>query len=414
MSHLVEVWLGESATRVGTLRYDARGNRESSAFEYAATWLKDGYALSPGLPLVRGLQFHKSAGRGSVFHDPIADTEPDGWGKKVILRDHAKRRNEARTSGVTSPALLTSLDILLGVDDVSRVGALRFRDQNGQFARVATHRRAPPLIELSSLLAASRAVELNQETKADLAYLLGRGTSLGGLRPKCSVIDADGTLAIGKFPSVQDERAVTKAEVLALQLARRCGINAADARIVLADNIPVAVIRRFDRVADGRLMYISAASMLGVDSTDDGEHSYTEIVDAIRRYGAAPQVDIEELWRRVAFSIAINNVDDHLLNHGFLHADRGLWRLSPAFDLNPFPDRAPELKTWISEDAGPDASIDALLAVAPYFRISKSRAAEIRQQVDDVVASWRVAGEAIGMTTSELDAFADAFEMQRR
>ena len=129
-------------------------------------------------------------------------------------------------------------------------------------------------------------------------------------------------------------------------------------------------------------MYISAATMLGVERTHPEEHSYTEIVDAIRVHGAQAQADIEELWRRIAFSILITNIDDHLLNHGFLHETRDQWRLSPAFDMNPSPDRVRELKTWISEEAGPDATVEGLMSVIPYFRISPTRAQEILGEVE--------------------------------
>jgi serine/threonine-protein kinase HipA len=222
-------------------------------------------------------------------------------------------------------------------------------------------------------------------------------------------------LAIGKFPSVTDERSVTKGEVLALRLARRAGINAADARIVESDGSVVALIRRFDRTPEGgRLMYVSAATMLGAEPGDHGEHSYTEIVDALRRYGHEPLADIEELWRRIAFSILITNVDDHLLNHGFLHVTRGQWRLSPAFDINPFPERLRELKTWISEETGPEASIDALMSVTAYFQITPERARTILAEVEHAVSGWREEGRGLGMTSIECEAFADAFEHRER
>jgi serine/threonine-protein kinase HipA len=312
---------------------------------------------------------------------------------------------------------LSDLDFLLEVDDASRVGALRFQDEQGAFQRSAEpgRRAAPPLIELARLAAASRSVETNSETAADLAYLRGRGTSLGGLRPKCTVVDEKGRLSIGKFPSVADERAVTKGEVLAMRLASAAGIQAAKARLVDSDGVPVALIRRFDRSdGGGRVLYTSAATMLGAEPGDPGEHAYTEIVDALRVHGAATQADVEELWRRVAFSILITNVDDHLLNHGFLHAGHGLWRLAPAFDLNPFPDRVRELKTWISPEAGPDATIDALRSVAQYFKISRGRAKEVLAHVEHVVAGWRDEGRSLGMSDAELEPFASAFEHPER
>jgi serine/threonine-protein kinase HipA len=309
------------------------------------------------------------------------------------------------------------MDYLLAVDDGSRVGALRLQEDEGRYQRTVEEgrRTTPPLIELGQLLAATRAVETNTETGADLAYLRGRGTSLGGLRPKCSVVDDDGHLAIGKFPSVGDERAVTKGEVLALTLARKAGIDAAQARLVDSDGAPVALIRRFDRTGNGhRLMYVSAATMIGAETGDATEHSYTEIVDALRQYGSQPAADIEALWRRIAFSILITNVDDHLHNHGFLHVDRGQWRLAPAFDINPFPERVRELKTWISEETGPEATIDALMSVIAYFRISPDRAKAILAEVDGAVAAWREEGRALGMTAHDLDSFSEAFEHGER
>jgi serine/threonine-protein kinase HipA len=336
----------------------------------------------------------------------------------VILRDYAKHRQEITATGTAPPHTgLNPVDFLLAVDDENRVGALRFQDEQGVFQRAAEEgrRTAPPLIELAHLMNASRAVEMNSETSADLAYLRGRGTSLGGLRPKCSVIDNNGMLSLGKFTSVSDDRAVTKGEVLALQLARTAGINASEARIIDSDGVPVALIHRFDRPrSGGRIPYISAATLLGAEPSDPFEHAYTDIVDALRRYGADAQVDIQELWRRIAFSILINNVDDHLHNHGFLHAARGQWRLAPAFDINPFPDRARELKTWISEDAGPAASIDALMSIASYCSINNAEALAVLGKVERAVSRWRELGKALSMTTRELDQFADAFEHPER
>jgi len=420
MKRSIRVFLGNDARLVGTLRFDAQGTRESAAFEYDAAWLASGdhFAIEPGLPLVTGPQFHRKLHSGSVFHAVIADTEPDGWGRRVILRDHAKLRQQARLQGEkVEPAHLNALDFLLAVDDSSRVGALRFQDEEGIFQRAQQEgrRTAPPLIELSHLLAATRAVESNSETADDLAYLRGKGTSLGGLRPKCTVIDDDGQLAIGKFPSITDERAVTKGEVLALRLARAARIRAADTRLIDSDGIPVALVRRFDRNTAGeRAMYISAATMLGVERTDPEEHAYTEIVDAIRIHGAEVQADIDELWRRMAFSILITNLDDHLLNHGFLYDGQGQWRLSPAFDINPAPERLRELKTWISEEAGPEATIENLMSAIRYFRIPLKRAKEILGEVEHAVSAWREEGRALGMSEVELAQFADTFEHAER
>lgn len=420
MRRTIRVYLGDAPRLLGTIRHDQQGARESAAFEYDATWLAtpNRFSIDPALQLVAGAQFHKKTREGSIFHAAIADIEPDGWGRRVIQRDHAKRRQEARRANhEADDRPLNALDFLLAVDDLSRVGALRLQDEEGVFRRATDvgQRTAPPLIELGHLLAATRAVETNSETAADLAYLRGRGTSLGGLRPKCTVVDDKGRLSIGKFPSVADERAVTKGEVLALRLAATAGIDAAEAHLVDSDGTPVALIRRFDRPeGGGRLMYVSAATMLGAEPGDRGEHSYTEIADALRQHGATPQADIEELWRRMAFSVLITNVDDHLRNHGFLHFDRGQWRLSPAFDINPFPERLRELKTWVSEDTGSEATIEALMSVTPYFGIATPRAREILKAVETAVAGWRDEGHALGMTSDEIDQFADAFEHAER
>jgi serine/threonine-protein kinase HipA len=420
MKRTIKVFLGDEPKWVGTLHYDAVGSRERAAFAYAETWLGTAgrFALEPGLPLVAGPQFHRKVPNGSVFHGAFSDTEPDGWARRVILRDHAKRRQAARRAGKEPEAAqLQAIDFLLAVDDASRVGALRFQDEAGVFCRATEpgRRTAPPLIELKQLLSATRAVETENETAADLAYLRGRGTSLGGMRPKCTVVDDDGQLAVGKFPSVEDERPVTKGEVLAMQLARASGLQVADARLVDSDGVPVTLIRRFDRTAGGgRIPYVSAATLLGADPAHPKEHFYTEIVDALRIHGADAQSDIEELWRRIAYFVLITNVDDHLHNHGFLHASRGQWRLAPAFDLNPFPDRMRELKTWISEDTGPEATIEALLSVLPYFQLSRAKAKEILCRIERALSQWRKTGLALGMTNQELDQFADAFEHPER
>lgn len=420
MKRSIKVFVSDEARWAGTLHYDAVGSRERAAFSYADAWLvsADRFALDPALLLVAGPQFHRKVPNASVFHGAFADTEPDGWARRVILRDHAKRRQAARRAGQKPEAVqLLAIDFLLAVDDASRVGALRLQDEAGVFCRATEpgRRTAPPLIELKHLLSATRAVETESETAADLAYLRGRGTSLGGMRPKCTVVDEDGRLAIGKFPSVQDERPVPKGEVLAMQLAKASGLGVAEARLVDSDGVAVALIRRFDRTADGgRIPYVSAATLLGADAAEAQEHFYTEIVDALRIHGAEVHLDLEELWRRLAFFVLITNVDDHLHNHGFLHVSHGQWRLAPAFDLNPFPDRVRELKTWISEETGPEATIEALLSVLSYFQIPRSRAKEILGRIELALSKWRQVGAALRMTSRELDQFADAFEHPER
>lgn len=410
----VQLCIGKAGLPVGWLVYVRQGRRENSAFAYDEDWLASTarFNVSADLQLLAGHQSHKAASLyDSVFHGAIADTAPDAWGRRVIARDHAKRRKD-------DPRLpaLTELDYLLAVDDFSRVGALRLRDPNGAWQRMTMsgQRSTPPLIELERVFLASRAVERGDETAEDLRYLQGRGTSLGGMRPKCTLIDEDGRLAIGKFPSVGDARSVTRGEVLALKLAALAGIDAAPARIVLLGEVPVAVIGRFDRdQADGRIPYQSAASLL--QASRDEDRSYTEIADAIRAHGHAPMQDVRQLWRRLVFNLLITNVDDHLQNHGFLHVAHGQWRLAPAFDINPFPDKDRESKTWLSEQDGPITDVGMLLARATYFGLDEAQALTVLAQVHTAVANWRrvaLSGE-VGLRQEELDDFAPAFEHEQ-
>ena len=420
----LDVLVGE--VLVGQLRFTHEGRREHSAFTYTDSFLSEHarFEIDPTLPLVAGPQFppHTKLADASRFHSAIADTEPDGWARRVILRDHAKRRQAAKAAGESLPPLATALDFLLAVDDYARIGALRFRDAHGICLRASAHgkRTAPPLLELPDLLRASRAVEQQTETLSDLEYLRGRATSVGGMRPKCSVRDDHWGLCLGKFPSVSDERPYTTGEVLALRLAHRAGISAAEARLVNSDGVAVTVVRRFDRVWDAtaneerRLLYVSAATLMGLAPGTDTESSYTDMADVIRQRSADATADLEELWRRVAFSILITNVDDHLHNHGFLHVQAALWRLSPAFDVNPFPDRVRELKTWISDEEGPEASIAALMGVSTYFGLSRARAAVVLGDVESAVAGWREEAVLLGMTDADIDSFADAFEHHER
>ncbi len=412
----MEVWIGEEAQPVGALGFSSSGQRQRSIFQYDERWLASPgrFEVSPDLPLTADRQFHKPRERGdSFFHHALADTEPDGWGCKVIARDHARRRQRAAASGKPEGSnALGGLDYLLGVDDFSRVGALRLRDPDGRFVRATEpgERGSPPLLELADLLRASHAVERGTETERELKYLRGRGTSLGGLRPKCTVVDDDGHLAIGKFPSVADDRAVTRGEVLALRLAALAGVEAAHARIVSAEGIPVALVRRFDRTITGRLPYLSGTSMLLASRDED--HAYTELAERIVSVAPDPRRDLAELWRRIVFSMLITNVDDHLHNHGFLHAGHGQWRLSPAFDLNPFPDKDRELKTWLTEETGPTGSIDQAVAAAVRFRLTQKAAVRILGEVERAVARWREVARSrdVGMTARELAAFEPAFE----
>lgn len=410
----VQLCAGKAGTPVGSLTYTRQGRRENSTFAYHDSWLTnpDHFNISADLQLAPGHQSHKAASaHDSVFHGAIADTAPDAWGRRVIARDHAKRR---RTDPTLAP--LTELDYLLAVDDFSRVGALRLLGPDGQWQRTVPEgrRRTPPLIELEQTYRASRALERGEETTEDLRYLQGKGTSLGGMRPKCTMLDEDGRLAIGKFPSIGDTRSVTRGEVLALKLAEKAGIPAAPARIVLLGETPIAVIRRFDRGADDtRIPYQSAATLLQASREED--RSYTELVDALHTHAKNPTADIQQLWRRILFNLLITNVDDHLQNHGFLHVDNGHWRLAPAFDINPFPDRERESKTWLSEEDGPITDIHMLMARASWFSLNEQQTRQILGEVHQAVRQWKkvALSPEVGLRTAELGDFSAAFEHEQ-
>jgi serine/threonine-protein kinase HipA len=412
IKHQASVCVGRAAIEVGDLTFVRDGHREYSAFAYDRSWLgyADRFEISPDLPLHEGHVTRRAASEeDSPFPAALADTEPDTWGTRIIQRAHAKRRQH-------DPALgpLSRFDILAAVDDFSRVGALRLRDANGQFLRSESAFRTPQLVELNKIYAAARAVEQNTETEADLRYLQGKATSLGGLRPKCTVLDADGALALGKFPSITDTRSIVRGEVLALKLARLVGLDAAQARVEMIEGTAVAVIRRFDRTLDtARIAYLSGGSLLQARRGED--RAYTEIADALRRIGARPTEDLRELWRRMLFNLLISNVDDHLWNVGVLYAGNNQWRLAPAFDVNPFPDRARESKTWLSEETGPITSLRQLIDGCTYFGLKRERAEEDAAAMAATLAGWRTVAISrdVGLTDAELEAFAPAFEHEQ-
>jgi serine/threonine-protein kinase HipA len=406
------VFVGENPIELGKLSYEKKGQKSTSAFLYSDSWLRNPnqFALSPDLPLISGYQFHSArTSDESAFFACFSDVEPDGWGKMVIQRDFAKQRKDG--VGNDRAAHFNDFDYLMWISDFSRIGAIRLRDSEGIFQRRADlKRQTPPLIELPQLLRASKAIEENQETLNDLEYLRGVGTSLGGLRPKCSIIDSDGSLAIGKFPSVGDTRSIVHGEVLALHLAKRCGIDAASSQVIDSDGIPVALIKRFDRNGPKRLMYLSANSLLQAKSHQ--QYSYEDIASLIRTISPKAKYDLGQLWRRMIFNILINNVDDHLKNHGFLHTTDDQWVLAPAFDLNPFPDKMRALKTWISLQSGEFASLDEALTISKSFELSKKEAKVILSEMRSIVSTWKPIAQNLGMNARDIDQYAPAFEYQ--
>jgi serine/threonine-protein kinase HipA len=402
---LVFVDLAGAPALVGRLWSRARKGRESATFEYDKAWLEhpERFALEPALTLGPGPQ-HTDADK--ALFGALGDSAPDRWGRVLMRRAERKRAQH----GARAPRTLMEIDFLLMVDDEVRQGALRFALRpEGPFLAPADENRIPPVVNLPRLLAATERVADETDTDDDLRLLMAPGSSLGGARPKAAARECDGQLAIAKFPQRNDETDVELWEALSLKLARQAGITVPDSRIESVSGRNVLVVRRFDREGANRISFLSAMSMLG--AKDNETHSYIEIADAIRRYGAQPDADLKELWRRIVFTVLISNTDDHLRNHGFLYTGPRGWRLSPAFDLNPVPvDVKPRiLHTSIGID-DPTASLALAMENAEYFGLSADDARRIAGAVGTAVSHWRNEARALGLTQSAIDRMASAFE----
>lgn len=402
---LVYVDLDRVPLLVGRLWSRTRKNRESATFEYDDAWLRNParFSLEPALQLGPG-PYHTAA--DIPMFGALGDSAPDRWGRALMRR--MERRRAEREGG--APRTLQEIDYLLLVDDEARQGALRFAEQDGgPFLRDEGLKRIPPLIELPQLLSAAEHVTEETDTEEDLRLLFAPGSSLGGARPKASVIEKDGGLAIAKFPRKDDEINTVVWEAVSLALARKSGIPVPAFRVENIAGKPVLLLRRFDRDAKQRIPFLSAMSMLG--ARDNEAHSYMEIVDALRQHGAAPKEDMEALWRRLTFNILISNTDDHLRNHGFLYKGQTGWRLSPAYDLNPVPTDIKQriLSTAISEDDN-TASLELAFEVAGYFGMNAGKAKAIAAEVGQAVSKWRVEAAHHGLAKKEIDRMASAFE----
>jgi serine/threonine-protein kinase HipA len=402
---LVYVDLEGVPDRVGRLWARVRKDKETATFQYDAGWLQHPtrFSLEPALGLDPG-PFHAQA--DMPMFGAIGDSAPDRWGR-ALMRRMERRRAELEA---TTPRTLQEIDYLLLVDDEARQGALRFAErEGGPFLRERGVTRIPPLVELPQLLSATDRVIAEDPTDEDLRLLLAPGSSLGGARPKVSVREQDGHLAIAKFPRRDDEYNTVVWEAVALELARKAGVSVAEARVETVDGRSVLLLRRFDRDGVRRIPFLSAMSMLG--ARDNQTRSYLEIVDALRQHGAAPLEDVRALWRRMVFNILISNTDDHLRNHGFLYEGQAGWRLSPAYDLNPVPvDIKPRiLSTAVNEDDA-TASLALAMGVAGYFELTDPEARAMAGAVGRAVAPWRGEAARQGLAKSAIDRMASAFE----
>jgi serine/threonine-protein kinase HipA len=396
---------------VGVAYVNRRGDQTTVNLTYATDYLADprAYPVSPDLPLSHSR--HSTDGLPGAF----ADSAPDRWGRNLIAKRH-----RARTRGSAVQRSLGAIDYLLGVSDATRQGSLRFAlEDDGPFlADDLADGGVPQLLELPRLLAAADEVARDPDDLAAIKVLLDAGTgTLGGARPKASVRDGD-RLLIAKFPHHGDDWDVMGWEKTALDLADVAGIHTPPSRLITIEGSHVLLLDRFDRDEDAsvpavggrRLPYVSAMTLIG--ASDDVPADYLELAEAMSAHGGSVTDDLAQLWRRIAFSLVVNNTDDHMRNHGFLHGPGG-WVLAPAFDVNPDPDVTRHRASTIGFTAAPDATLPALLASSLDFRLRRNRAEEILSEVVEATSGWRDVATANGVPERELERFAPALDRFR-
>ena len=351
-----EIQLSGSWSSLGTLRSETKRGAEYGSFGYSGEYLNDSdsYPVDPSLPLNAGV--YSAAGS---LHGAFRDASPDRWGRNLIERS----LRAAKPLGAIS-----ELDYLLGVSEASRIGNFRFAE-DGEIEQ--SGQEIPTMVTLPRVMRLSEELEENDSYQITKELLEVGSASLGGARPKSSVID-DGVLMIAKFSHAQDQWDVMKWESWSLDLARQFGIQVPAFRLVNVSGKGVLMLNRFDRVGKERVGYISAMTMLGKNDGDQAD--YLEVAEAITLQGPNVRSQLRELWKRVLLSVAIRNTDDHLRNHGFLKV-KGGWNLSPVFDVNPSPlSKTGQRSTSFAGAVGTEAEIDSLLEFSTYLEVEKSEA----------------------------------------
>ena len=401
--HIVAI--GEQCVPVGVVQFGRIRNKQASTFRYLPAWLQDpnAFPIAPSLPLDNQRHYFSSDAddAGACIPGVFSDCAPDAWGRAIIQR--------AVGFG------LDELMLLLAVDDCTRQGALRFLDDNG--APLAND--APPTPHLGKMARLQRLCANLQDGTGDLRRiaheLRGATASLGGARPKSVVVDACDNLHVAKFTMDRDTMPVERVEVAILALAHDVGIRAASATLAMPnDRFPVALIKRFDRGEGGarRVHYVSAQTFIGARKGE--QRFYTDIGDALRancRSGEQALAELQELHRRILFSILVSNNDDHLKNHGLLYAGAGNWVLSPAFDINPQPHRQRLLKTGISDLSGFEASVEAWIEAAPFFEVTEDSARLLATTMAiEISDRWRRRLLENGVTGAQCDEYSGAFQ----
>jgi serine/threonine-protein kinase HipA len=406
-------WAGLPATsKMGILRSEQIRGQEIFSFEYAESWLKGGHAqeIDPDLKLFVGPQYISDEKPNFGL---FLDSSPDRWGRMLMKRREAIL---ARKDQQPKKRLMES-DFLLGVNDETRMGALRFKlDEEGAFLSNQAGIKAPPFTSIRELEQASLRIEddnffKDEDAQKWLMMLMAPGSSLGGARPKASVIDPNNHLWIAKFPSKNDDKNNGAWEFVVNQMALDLGINVGTGHAkIYSQKQHTFLTKRFDRTNDNqRIHFASAMSLLGYKDGYNYKNgvSYLELVELIEQYGGQPNNDIRELWRRIVFSVAISNTDDHLRNHGFLLSKKG-WNLSPAYDINPI-ERGTGLSLNISENDN-SLDYDLCMDVIDYFRWKEKEAIDFINQTKKIVRQWKERANQVNISNREQIMMESAFE----
>ena len=393
---------------MGSLYVNVIKGGESYSFEYDKGWLK-----KTGLTLTLDPELMPYSGRqyptGKNIFGLFADASPDRWGRVLMnKRERILAEKEGR-----KPSKLYDSDYLLGVYDETRMGGIRFKvNQEGPFLSDDNETAAPPWATLRTLEEASRNFENDETglTEKWLNQLIKPGSSLGGARPKATVVDTKDQLWIAKFPSKNDENDTGAWEIVAHDLAALCGLNVPEAKLEKFSPLgSTFLIKRFDRLGSKRVHFASAMTLLGKKdgaSAADGS-SYLDIAAFIKSYGAQPKKDLIELWKRIVFHMAVTNTDDHLRNHAFILTDKG-WILSPLYDVNPVP-YGDELSLNVDEDDN-SISIDLAVQTAVKFGISKSDAEAVAEDILQIVRdNWERIAARYALTRRQIEEMRPAF-----
>lgn len=392
---------------IGTIYVSQIRGKELYSFEYNQKWLENQYMmLDPDLQLYKGRQYLNDD--KNIF-GVFADSCPDRWGQKLM-----KRREELRAKKAgEKPKKLLESDYLLGVYDEARMGGLRFKtDLDGEFLSHEKEFTTPPWTSLRELEQASIAFENNDSGLEEkwIKQLLAPGSSLGGARPKATVMAPDGALWIAKFPSKHDDFNTGAWEMVVHDLAIMCGLNVPEAKAIKFSKLGTTfLVKRFDRIGKQRIHFSSAMTMLGktdgANATDGS--SYLEIASFLKANGAKPKRDLQELWKRIVFSMAVSNTDDHFRNHGFLLSDEG-WELSPLYDVNP--DIYGEYLSLNVDSDNSSIDFDLAIEAAPYYGIEKENAKEQVTNIKNTVKdNWQGLAKKYGIGRGEMERMRVAF-----